>query len=431
MPVEPTDGTIQERFAAHVAAVLARSRIPKRDRADVAEELLGHLAERHAALVETGLTSDAAADEALQAFGGAAELGAAFVTAYHSRLWASTIGALLPVDPDATRPPGPVTWTIWLFRVLAVFSFGAAAVFLATNPPVRALAGATLAAVGAACLLLIAEGLRRRQAWTVGLAFLALVIEIGTFLATLHPSQETWNVNLFGVAAAVLLVAWIVDDAAVGRWMTGTAPIRGVLLTAMAIGLIGWGFAGVVGASFPDPTQIGPEDIEAVASVTCAPLEMEDGHRTVPVPAVTVDVVYHRADLWPAGILRPEATIGDPVGANVSHADAELIGGELVDTVTGESQGGWVIAGMNPDVPDGRTAATIPLSMQQSGHPLRVTMAATSNIGDGRPDAGTPLPGGAIDVRLGHLDRFYLGAHVACGERKALVPGGDWATWTP
>lgn len=92
------------RLAQHVDAVLTASSVPARDRDDLAEKLLGHLVERCDHLVEEGLDPIAAADRAIAEFGTASRIGSDLTGAYRGRVWASTIGPLLPARAQPGRP---------------------------------------------------------------------------------------------------------------------------------------------------------------------------------------------------------------------------------------------------------------------------------------------------------------------------------------
>jgi hypothetical protein len=417
----------EERLAAHVDRVLARSSVSRRDRADVAEELLGHLQERFAAAREAGATPDDAAEEAIAAFGASGEVGSAFVSTFHSRLWASTIGALLPVDVAQEAAPSAITWTVRFFRVLAGFSLLSAPVLALTSTPVHAVVGTAAAVAFGAALLLVAEGLRRRQAWTVGLAALVLVLEALTFAARLIQPDGGFHVDLLGLAGAILLASWVVQDRAIAAWMTETGRVRSLLTGAIGLAIVASTIVGFGLQSIPDPTQIGPSDIEAVASVTCAPAELASGGTSIPIPTVTLDVRYRRADLLPAGLAGSESELGDPIGVSDNLGAIALPGTTTVfNTTTGVAESrSWTTASVNPDVPVDTVATTIELEGQRSGDPIRITIPMQSDVGDDRVDRSAPIAGRQIDVRLGHLDRFVLGAQLDCGERRALVPGVD------
>ncbi len=88
----------QARLYAHVESILNGAAFRRRDRDDLAEELYGHLWQRWQDALASGLGEEAAADQAIRSFGGPASLSRDVTLAYHSRLYASTIG-----DPGADR----------------------------------------------------------------------------------------------------------------------------------------------------------------------------------------------------------------------------------------------------------------------------------------------------------------------------------------
>src|SRR5262249_21972576 len=157
-----------------------------------------------------------------------------------------------------------------------------------------------------------------------------------------------------GVAGAILLGAWLVQDRAIRGWMTESSRAGPLLTWAIGLSIIASSAVGFAFNSLPDPTQIGPNDIEAVASRTCSRLDLGAG-QSIPVPTVTLDVVYRRADLLPGGGLGSEVNLGDPIGVSDNAGAVVLDGGTVArDTVAGtEQSGSRVIGEMNPNVPDG------------------------------------------------------------------------------
>jgi len=103
----PSSGS-ESHLRAHVEATLVSARVPRQVRDDLAEELYGHLWTPLARRPSwSGLDEQAAAESAIRSFGSAQRLGVEMTAAYHSRLYASTIGVLLPaVAGSADRPAG-------------------------------------------------------------------------------------------------------------------------------------------------------------------------------------------------------------------------------------------------------------------------------------------------------------------------------------
>ena len=162
------------RLRVYVASILAGSSVPAADREDIAEELYGHLWQRWRDALDAGASAAEAVETAIRSFGEAGRLGHEMTGAYHSRLYATTIGALLP----AVAPPPGKLWGyrrlrlllalaavvelvlgwigVWMLR--PAFSGQMADWFSSSRPIGRALAVALVAAVAAGYLVPYAAG---------------------------------------------------------------------------------------------------------------------------------------------------------------------------------------------------------------------------------------------------------------------------------
>ena len=96
----------ETNLRAHIADILAAGGIPGTVRDDLAEELYGHLVERVVALRAEGISEADAVARAIADFGGVDQLSGDLRSVYHSRLWASTIGVLLPAMAAPDHRPG-------------------------------------------------------------------------------------------------------------------------------------------------------------------------------------------------------------------------------------------------------------------------------------------------------------------------------------
>jgi len=162
------------RLRVYVESILAGSSVPAADREDIAEELYGHLWQRWRDALDAGASAAEAVETAIRSFGEAGRLGHEMTGAYHSRLYATTIGALLPA---VAPPPGK----LWGYRRLRLLLALAAVVelvlgwigvwmlrpaisgqmadwFSSSRPIGRALAVALVAAVAAGYLVPYAAG---------------------------------------------------------------------------------------------------------------------------------------------------------------------------------------------------------------------------------------------------------------------------------
>jgi hypothetical protein len=433
---------VRDRLAEHVASIIGRSIIPAGDREDVAEELLGHLEMRYVEAISTGLSGDEAASKAIAGFGGADVIGREFMDTYHGRLWASTIGQLLPVASAGGQMPGAVLWTARFDRFIALFNIGAAAVWLVTASPVKAAVGASLLVVGATILWLAATGLQRGQSWAVRASLIALLANAVQFFLSLGQPPGGWTVSINGLIGLVLLIAMVASSIAVDQWVAGSKPIRRRLGVPLALGLISWALLPVL-PSVADPTQIGPADIDAIASVSCAVAPSDDGVPRIPSPTVVLAVAYHRVDLAPRGIWRDPSSWGDMIEAAVQSGGVEF--GIVTATMTdgsGQTDPVDVSNIVEPDLGstqfnDGPifgidnengqlVVGEILGADQRAGRTIKITIPTVTNIGDGRPAAeiGTPVDGMYAQVRLSHLGRFVLVANVPCGGQAKLIQDG-------
>jgi hypothetical protein len=449
---------VSERLAAHVAAVIRRSAIPSRERADVEEELAGHLEERYRSARAAGQTPDAAASEAIRGFGAADVVGPAFIQTFHSPLWASTIGQLLPIAAGSESAPGAVTWAIRFTRLLAILN-GLAAVAIAVSwSPVRAVISAGLLLLGAVVLWLAAEGLRRRQSWATPVVVVNLLLQAATFFVTLFPPGGGWNISLNGIAGLILLL-WLANShVAIDAWTAGSRSVASWLQAATLTALLASAAVAVVGSSLPDPTLIGPDDLSAVASVTCAVGTADTGDTTdtadtadttdageplIPAPTVVLDVTYRRVDAWPRGLVNSNNGWGDTIGMDVTPVPAGVlvptaiaVGGPGspdtpvdVSTIIGDDKVASML-GQTVSVFDEIDSPSVVGEIlgvdQRAGRTIRVTIPTSVNIGDGREfdELGTPLPAMGVNIRLAHLDRFVLVARLGCGETGPLGVNG-------
>ena len=127
---------VQARLYAHVESILNGAAFRRRDRDDLAEELYGHLWQRWQDALASGLDEEAAADQAIRSFGEPARLGRDVTLAYHSRLYASTVGVLVPTVADAKGKPRGY-WLIYflVFTTFWVMAYGQAAALKVIDLP--------------------------------------------------------------------------------------------------------------------------------------------------------------------------------------------------------------------------------------------------------------------------------------------------------
>ena len=444
---------------AHVEATLANARIPWQLRDDLAEELYGHLWNRWQDAMATGLDEDGAAESAIRSFGAAQSLGIEMTAAYHSRLYASTIGVLLQAASGSVdRPPG-------LGRLQAVLLIPMLGVSVAAGGELGELtpARAVLAALGAAAAVIMSlaafVALDRGQRWALRyaqvLVFLALVFAVDTLVTT---PANTFQVPIAGLLGLFCLGPALGID--MQKWTAASRPL-GKLLGPLVVLTIAAGLSvPFVAPVLPDPTQVGPGDLNVRLSASCT----RDAAGHVSVLDLTTEFRWDRLDLLPAGIkggiktLTGRSSDGDGMvygvlpgdgprqgeygvawldppsggitaGANWSLADAGQV--ELTDD--GAVVGSWQWTGPEPQLAETTPrynyadAESVPATVLQAGHQYvlrqRILPDAIGNVSTD-PD---PL----IFVRYQHLDRFVVQAVATCERPGVGVPLKVPQIWVP
>ena len=411
------DSEDQRRLDEHVRRIMDAGAVPRSERADLGEELSGHLLERSRALREGGLAADAALERAVADFGGVATIGGDFRMTYHSHLWVSTIGILLPVAGQPGELPGIVRWVGRGGNFVALLSLFLAAIAALTMSPVRAVTIGGSLGIGALAIWLAAEALRRGQSW--GWTVMTWVLAVETFILFYSLSSAGGNANLSinGLIGFLLLVRLLANGATLRGWVAESRSLPRRVGVAVAIVMIAWGAAPFAGPLLADPTQASAADIQVVASVAC-------GHDfTFDLPlktaTVTLDVTWARLDLLPLGVVKATEDWGDSI--EVQFTDDWTTGGpSLVDTATGaelDQNGAYGLT--MPASFHGQSDAGLDASVMRPGRTVRLTLVAYPADRDNAryPDE--------IDIRYAHLDRFVLATDLACDGHGRLFPERD------
>ena len=195
-PFAAPDPEVAGRLRTHAERIVAAAGVPAHARSGMADELYGHLLERAADLVAEGDTWSAAADRAIAVLGAVDELAPDLATAFHSRLWASTIGVLLPAIAAREDRPAVVGWmrlALVIGMALTVVGLGVV-IFRAT--PIHLVVMAASLLLGLAGLLLAFEGLARGQRWALwyGIAFATQLVVFGVITVVEAALEGAWNV---------------------------------------------------------------------------------------------------------------------------------------------------------------------------------------------------------------------------------------------
>ena len=419
----------EARLRAQVATILTGGAVPAHLRDDVAEELYGHLVERMRAHQIGGLSETDAVERAIAELGTADQLGRDFGRTYHSRLWASTIGVLLPAVAPRDQRPAVVGWLRFTLGLAMLIAGIGLALLLPQATPVRALITLVAEAFGLWAIGLAIGALARGQRWAL---LYAIAVCVGLLAwgveSVLATPSGSITIPLGAIlAAGVLLAVYAAWDRLQGlrrrigshRTEDGRGP------AALAHGP-GHRAAGARWAAGSDPGGTG-RSAHVRLSMVCDRGDVAfDGIGTVSdIQRVTLvaDMSWQRSDLLPKGVagLFNSSDSGDSAGFRLLDEAPDLplptwllANGDVsvVDLATGE-QAGW-FGSTAPSVallPETIGSFTIGIAPEaiRSGHTIRATWLLTPVS-----DAGAAWP--RIEVAYAHLDRFLLEGTVSCGE---------------
>lgn len=424
----PVNPEVEDRLRAHVAAILARAAVPPQVRSDLEEELIGHLVERIRAYLADGLDETEASHRAIADFGTPASLGGELGRTYHSRLWASTIGVLLPAIAPATSRPGVVGWLRFVLGLAIVLTAIGLAVALLTLTPGRALGTDLALAMGLAGLLLAFKALGRGQAWALNYAIATTVLLLIDGVWQVIAPKQSGSIIIPAGAILAAGVLWGV----LNRWLelkafvAQSARVNRVLGVLLAISLLAPSIVPRALAAMTDPTQATATDLELRISLTCdrgdvallnGPLLVDRQRATV-----VVDMTWSHTDLLPSGLVGmvTGSDDGDTSGIRVVDPAANgafywdwADGPTIVDMATGAAVGYW--GSTSPSVAllpwDMAGSLTIGIGPEaiKLGHTIRATWLLYA-----APDGSVPWP--RIEAMYAHLDRFLIAGTVGCGE---------------
>jgi len=439
----------EARLRAHVEATLASARVPRQTRDDLAEELYGHLWTRWQEAIVVGLDEQAAAESAIRSFGNAQRLGVEMTGAYHSQLYASTIGMLLPAAASSANRPAGVRRLQALLLIPMLGTVVVAAGELASLTPGRALLA--LIGVAAAVSMSLASFLAidRGQRWALRYAqiliFLALAFAVDT-LATMP--ANTYQVPVAGVLGLYCLGPALGPE--MKKWTTTSRPL-GKLLGPLVVLTVAAGLSLPFAAPMlPDPTQVGPGDLDLSLSVACT----RDSDGYVTALDLTTEFGWDRLDLLPSGIkgglktLAGRSADGDGLVYGVLPGDGhhqDEYNGKWLDTPTSDSSGAtwavgndgqqelrdngavvvsWQWSGPEPQLAETTDRMyysdvdTISTSILQAGHRYALRQRVLPTSITGASADRDPL----VFIRYQHLDRFVVEAVATCERPGVGVP---------
>jgi hypothetical protein len=435
---------VEDRLRAHVASILAGASVPARARSDLEEELFGHLWERVRVLVEDGQTEAEAGEQAILDFGAASLLSAELGRTYHSRLWASTIGVLLPAIAPASSRPAVVGWLRFILGLVTVLTV-IALPSVVTMTPLRAVGSSLAVGAGLAGLLLAFRALARGQSWAliyaIGISLLLLFEGIAQVLVPKQPGSIT--IPLGAILAAGVLLAVRNRWHELQEFVASSTHVGRGFVVALAISLLAPSIAPRTLAALPDPSQATAEDLELVLSMSCdrGDVALIDGRTRVDVQRATlvVDVTWAHTDLLANGLLsivtRPDDadTAAIRVVQPATWSWDWASGPTIIETRTGAGVGVW--GSTSPSVqllPERSVAGSFTVAIRQEEIVPNRTIRTTWLLvpaADG--DATWPR----IEAMYAHLDRFVVAGTVGCGEvvrgRRVPLPMDDLPAASP
>lgn len=436
------------RLRAHVDATLANARVPRQVRDDLAEELYGHLWTRWQEAIASGLDEQDAAEEAVRSFGSAQRLGVEMTVAYHSRLYASTIGVLLHASAASADRPAGLGRLQALLLIPMLGTVAVAAGELGSLTPGRAVLA--LIGVAAAVSMSLASflAIERGQRWTLRYAqvllFLALAFAVDT-LAT-RPAN-TYQLPIAGLLGLYCLGPAL--GAEMRKWTADSRPLgklMGPLVVLAVVAGLSLPFAAPI---LPDPTQVGPGDLDLRLAATCT----RDAGGYVTALDLTTEFNWDRLDLLPNGVKGGLKTL---VGRN-TDGDGLVLGiipgagryqsdynGKWLDPPSyfsdaawpgnnasqlelrdnGAVVGSWQWSGPEPQLAETTDrmyyadVETISASMLQAGHQYALRQRVLPSSIAGPSADRDPL----VFIRYQHLDRFVVEAVATCGQPGIGVP---------
>jgi hypothetical protein len=423
-------GDPEERLRSHAEAVVEWASMPGTERRDLVEELYSGLWERWHDMVDGGTEPEAAVQRAIRAFGTPSAVGGEVTLAYHSRLYASTVGVLLPpVIARTAHPIGLRRVSLLLISTAAFFLVGAG--IAATQLPPTRLVVLTLVFVAVATLCLVAlRALLHGQRWALAFARLCVPIAIAAWVIGIL--ERPIRIDLLGVAG--LLALWPVLGSGLSDWVAPSRPVGRVLGTGVAGVLLAGVGLSIGGISVPEITAAGPSDLHLDVAVNCT---IDGGSVTELI--VTAGVVFDRLDVMPRGIQPRERPLdqiaiwidGEPaigvVLEEVIHDGRQIFqvawpGYEILDRTAGDVRfrGDLTLsdAQYGPARPAGAAvgAGLGPLIREdalQAGHRYEITW-------DNRTFGPGPIGKvRSVIVTYDHLGNFGSRAVVACNSSAA------------
>jgi hypothetical protein len=420
-----SQSTPAERLRGCVDSIVDRASVKSGDRAEIAEEMYGHLWQRWQDGIAAGLPEAAAVDAAIAGFGDPGRLGRDLTAAYHSRLYASTVGVLLPtVATSSDKPNGYGMARAFLFLIGAVEALTVLGVLVLNRlTPVRMLATELMMLAAVSITVIAYRALARWQRWAlVYVKFLALTY-VGYCVVQVFVPPTTISITGILVAMFVLpavfdprLKEWVAASRRTGR------VIGAVIVASVLMGIA----ANPLAAAMPDPTQASATDLSMAVHVDCT--------RTAgAVTAATLKATlrWSRTDFLPQGF-RPGMSQTDDLGVSATAANAvgenappfpngledEVVASDwaIVDAATGKSAAVDVFMLSSVFFDVGVDQLPIDPGSIQANRDYVATFDFVSAEPTGLPD--DPI----FRIRYDHQARWGVEAFATCGQSSVGHP---------
>ena len=439
-PLTPPE--VAERLRAHASAVIAAAGVGGSERADLHEELLGHLVERWRALHGEGLEADAATERAVADFGSVAEIGGELGRTYHSRLWASTIGVLLPAVAAPADRPSAIGWLRFVLGLLLVLHVVAVLVLWTLTPLhlILTVAALVTSAVG---IVLAFKALGRAQRWALDYAVWATVLLLVMGLLDVVSGTQSARlvIPLGSILAAIVLLTVRAQWSELQRFVAGSRQLSGALALAVIVSLLAPLTPRVL-AVIPDPTQASAEDLDLRIEMSCRTGRVTPAFGPVipdaQVATIVVDATWEQTDLLPLGLERffsgPDEA--DTSGIRINDLARPWLwsdddGPTIVDLATGEMVGTWGSTAQSMNLLPDDVIGTLTVALERHQVHPNQTIRMTWELYYGGEGRGT-WP--TIGVYYAHLERFLLAGDVTCNSIRqgavvdpASIPPADGA----
>jgi hypothetical protein len=432
------------RLRAYVESILASSSVPAADREDIAEELYGHLWQRWQDALAAGANASDAVETAIRSFGEADRLGREMTGAYHSRLYATTIGVLLPaMTPPLGKPSGYLGLRL-LLALIAIVQFVLVGMLIDLTP-VRAALFALAAGLSIALSVLAFRAFGRAQRWALRYCQFVLVMVLVQGAATIFSAPPGGlTIPILGVLGLWMLGPAIGSQMA--EWFSHSRPIGPRLTIALVIATVaGYGLP-YVASAVPDPTQVSASDLDLQVSAVCT----RDASGGVTAIDVNTRLRWSRLDLFPYGLGQGNVanswqdgfeTGASPSGGRnsvdwrtawisiPSQVPLYLISGEPQFTSPNGSVDGLLLVGppqslgsLDPYVPASDGIEFAPGGLH-AGWTYDIAQHYQWQDVSAQPTSTGPAPTDPlVTVRYAHLDRFVVQALASCDRPGSGVP---------